>query len=191
MRILQIIHDRQPGGVQKLADMIEAGLAPRRFAVETVYLYPRAGLPVSGKIAGVLRTISRIWRGDYDVLIAYQSTASVLVGIVGWLAGCRLRVVHQTSMPRETPRLLRLLDMLVGLAWPLQRQYRQQRGHLVRVCALPRALPAFDDSDRARPRCSGADTQSRGRAPGYSICRRRSQSSSVWGGSRCRRTRMC
>ena len=114
MRILQIIHDRQPGGVQKLADMIEDGLSPRRFAVETVYVYPRAGQPASVKLAGVLRTIRRIWRGDYDALIAYQSTASVLVGIVGWIAGCRLRVVHQTCTPREMPRLLRLLDMLAG-----------------------------------------------------------------------------
>jgi glycosyltransferase involved in cell wall biosynthesis len=114
MRILQIIHDRQPGGVQKLADMIEDGLAPRRFAVETVYVYPRADQPAPAKLVGVLRTIRRIWRGDYDVLIAYQSTASVLVGIVGWMAGCRFRVVHQTCMPRETPRLLRLLDMLAG-----------------------------------------------------------------------------
>jgi glycosyltransferase involved in cell wall biosynthesis len=114
MRILQIIHDRQHGGVQKLADMIEDGLLPRRFAVETVYIYPRAGLPASAKLAGVLHTLRRIWRGHYDVLIAYQSTASLLVGIVGWMAGCRLRVVHQTCTPRETPRLLRFLDMLAG-----------------------------------------------------------------------------
>jgi glycosyltransferase involved in cell wall biosynthesis len=115
MRILQIIHDRQPGGVQKLADMIEDGLSPRRFAIETVYVYPRAGVPASTKLAGVLRTIRRIWRGDYDALIAYQSTASALVGLVGWMAGCRLRVVHQTCTPRETPRLLRVLDMLAGI----------------------------------------------------------------------------
>jgi glycosyltransferase involved in cell wall biosynthesis len=114
MRILQIIHDQQRGGVQKLADMIEGGLSPRRLSVETVYLYPRAGLAAPSKLVCVLRTVRRIWRGDYDALIAYQSTASVLVGIVGWLAGCRLRVVHQTCTPGETPRLLRLLDMFAG-----------------------------------------------------------------------------
>jgi glycosyltransferase involved in cell wall biosynthesis len=114
MRILQIIHDRQRGGIQKLADMIVDGISPRRFAVETVYLYPRAGLSASSRLVHVLRTVRCIWRGDFDALIAYQSTASLLVGAVGWLAGCRLRVVHQTCTPGETPRLLRWLDMLAG-----------------------------------------------------------------------------
>jgi glycosyltransferase involved in cell wall biosynthesis len=113
-RILQIIHDHQRGGVQKLADMIVDGISPRRFAVETVYLYPRAGLPALSRLVHVLRMVRRIWRGDFDTLIAYQSTASLLVGAIGWFAGCRMRVVHQTCMPGETPRLLRLLDMLAG-----------------------------------------------------------------------------
>ena len=50
MRILQIIHDRERGGVQKLAGMIEDGLNSHRFAVETAYLYPRAGLPFYAKL---------------------------------------------------------------------------------------------------------------------------------------------
>jgi glycosyltransferase involved in cell wall biosynthesis len=114
MRILQIIHDHQRGGVQTLADMVVDGISPRRFAVETVYLYPRAGLPVLSRFVHVLRMMRRIWRGDFDTLMAYQSTASVLVGAIGWLAGCRLRVVHQTCTPGEMPRLLRWLDMLAG-----------------------------------------------------------------------------
>ena len=56
----------------------------------------------------------RIWRGGFDMLVAYQSTASILVGIVGWLSGCRLRVVHQTCTPSATPRPLRVLDKLAG-----------------------------------------------------------------------------
>ena len=55
-----------------------------------------------------------IWRGGFDALIAYQSSASVLVGVVGWLAGCPLRVVHQTCTPAEMPRLLRFLDLIAG-----------------------------------------------------------------------------
>jgi glycosyltransferase involved in cell wall biosynthesis len=114
MRILQIIHDDERGGVQKLAAMIEDGLSPRRFAVETAYLYPRAGVTAPGKLVHVLRMVRRIWRGDFDTLVAYQSTASVLAGFVGWLGGCRLRVVHQTCTPGEMPRPLRLLDKLAG-----------------------------------------------------------------------------
>ncbi|MGA2893150.1 MAG: glycosyltransferase family 4 protein [Xanthobacteraceae bacterium] len=114
MRILQVIHDRERGGVQKLAAVIEAGLSSRHFAVETSYLYPHAGLSALAKFVYVLRAARRIWRGDFDTLIAYQSSASVLVGVVGWLAGCRLRVVHQTCTPGQVPRLLRLFDRFAG-----------------------------------------------------------------------------
>jgi len=114
MRILQIIHDDERGGVQKLAAMIEGGISPRHFTVETVYLYPHAGVPAHRKLVHVLRMARRIWRGDFGALVAYQSTASVLTGFIGWLGGCRLRVVHQTCTPREMPRPLRLLDKLAG-----------------------------------------------------------------------------
>jgi glycosyltransferase involved in cell wall biosynthesis len=114
MRILQIIHDHQRGGIQKLADMIEDGIAPRRVVVTTAYLYPRAGLSAPAKLRHVAGMVGRIWRGDFDALVAYQSTASVLVGVVGWLAGCRLRVVHQTCPPRDTPRVVRWLDRIAG-----------------------------------------------------------------------------
>ncbi len=114
MRILQIIHDHERGGVQKLAGMIEDGLTLHRFSVETAYLYPRAGLPLYAKLVYTLRMARQIWRGGFDTLLAYQSTASILVGGVGWLSGCRLRVVHQTCTPSEMPRSLRLLDRLAG-----------------------------------------------------------------------------
>jgi glycosyltransferase involved in cell wall biosynthesis len=114
MRILQLIHDRERGGVQKLAAMIEAGLRPQRFEIETVYLYPRPGTPFYAKFLYALRAAQQIWRGGYDAVIAYQSTASILAGFVGALSGCRLRVVHQTCMPGETARPLRLMDKVVG-----------------------------------------------------------------------------
>jgi glycosyltransferase involved in cell wall biosynthesis len=114
MRILQIIHDDERGGVQKLSAMIEDGISPRRFAVETAYLYPRTGTSILAKLVHVLRMARRLWRGGFDTLVAYQSTASILVGFIGWLGGCRLRVVHQTCTPGETPRPLRLLDRLAG-----------------------------------------------------------------------------
>lgn len=114
MRILQILHDRERGGVQTLAGIIEQGLLPHRFAFETAYLYPRPGLSAVAKFRHVLAMARRVWDGGFDALVAYQSTASILVGAVGWLAGCRLRIVHQTCTPGEMPRLLRLLDMAVG-----------------------------------------------------------------------------
>lgn len=114
MLILQILHDHERGGVEKLSGMIEGGLLPHRFAFETAYLYPRPGVSAIAKLAHVFRMARRIWQGDFDTLIAYQSTASILVGAIGWLSGCRLRIVHQTCTPGETPRLVRLFDKLVG-----------------------------------------------------------------------------
>ncbi len=114
MRILQILHDQERGGVQTLAGMIEAGLLQQRFVFETAYLYPRPGLPLSAKLACVVRMARRIRRGDFDAVIAYQSTASILAGAVGRLGGCRLRIVHQTCTPAETAPLIRLMDKLVG-----------------------------------------------------------------------------
>jgi glycosyltransferase involved in cell wall biosynthesis len=114
MRVLQVLHDDERGGVQTLAAMIASGLSSPGFAFETVYLYPRPALPVFTKLACVFTMMRRIWRGDYDALVAYQSTASILVGAVGWLRGCRLRIVHQTCTPEETAAPLRLLDKLAG-----------------------------------------------------------------------------
>ncbi|HEX3936740.1 MAG TPA: glycosyltransferase family 4 protein [Xanthobacteraceae bacterium] len=114
MRILQILHDNERGGVQTLAGMIETALGAHRIAVETDYLYPRPGLPPYTKLVYVLRMMRRIWNADADALIAYQSSASILTGVVGWLRGCKLRVVHQTCIPSELPRPLRVLDKLSG-----------------------------------------------------------------------------
>ena len=116
MRILQILHDDERGGVQTLAGLIESGLLPSAFVFETAYMYPRPGLGLAAwsKLGYALVMARRIWRGDYDALIAYQATASILAGVVGWLAGCRLRIVHQTCTPTETALPIRLIDRLVG-----------------------------------------------------------------------------
>ena len=50
MHILQILHDRERGGVQTLAAMIEQGLVPHDVTFETVYLFPRPGLSTFGKL---------------------------------------------------------------------------------------------------------------------------------------------
>ena len=114
MHILQIIHDRECGSVQKLAGIIEHGLRPHRVVVETVHLYPRAGLPIHQKLRYAQRLARRIRRGGFDALIAYRSTASILACIAAWLVGCRIRIVQQTCMPGATARLPRLTDKIVG-----------------------------------------------------------------------------
>jgi glycosyltransferase involved in cell wall biosynthesis len=114
MRILQILHDRERGGVQKLAALIEEDLRPHGIAFETVYLFPHPGLPARAKLACVVAMARRILAGGFDALMAYQSTASVLVGVAGWLRGCRLRIVHQTCTPGEIAAPLRLVDRWVG-----------------------------------------------------------------------------
>jgi glycosyltransferase involved in cell wall biosynthesis len=114
MRILQILHDHERGGVQTLAAMIETGLAPHGFTFDSAYLYPRPGLSTVAKLGCVAALLRRISRGDYDALIAYQSTASILAGAVGFMRGCCLRIVHQTAMPLETPLPVRWLDLLTG-----------------------------------------------------------------------------
>jgi len=114
MRVLQILHDRERGGIATLASLIEAGLSSHHFVFETAYLFPRPGLPVFAKLTCAFAMARRIWRGDFDALIAYQATASILVGTIGWLRGCRLRIVHQTCTPGETALPIRLIDRLVG-----------------------------------------------------------------------------
>jgi glycosyltransferase involved in cell wall biosynthesis len=114
MRILQILHDHERGGVQALAEMIEDGLRPHGIVFETAYLFPRQGLPAFTKLAHVAAMTGRILRGGFDALIAYQATASILAGAVGRLQGCRLRIVHQTCIPGETTASVRAADKLAG-----------------------------------------------------------------------------
>jgi glycosyltransferase involved in cell wall biosynthesis len=56
----------------------------------------------------------RIARGGFDALIAYQATASILVGAIGRLQGCQVRIVHQTATPGATAMPVRIVDKLVG-----------------------------------------------------------------------------
>jgi glycosyltransferase involved in cell wall biosynthesis len=114
MRILQILHDSERGGVQTLAALIGEDLRPHGIVFETAYLYPRPGLSARHKVACIVAMARRILAGGFDGLIAYQATASILAGAVGWLSGCRLRIVHQTSPPGEIPLPGRLIDWLVG-----------------------------------------------------------------------------
>jgi glycosyltransferase involved in cell wall biosynthesis len=114
MRVLQILHDRESGGIRTLASMIEDGLASQGVQIETDYLFPRPGLGTLSKLAYAAAMARRILRGGFDALIAYQATASILAGAVGRLAGCRVRIVHQTCTRNETAFPIRLADKIVG-----------------------------------------------------------------------------
>lgn len=114
MRVLQIVHSPDPGGVLALARSIAAELADHGIVVETEFLYKEALPGKLRRVSGTLRLAGRILRGRYDGLIAYQATASLIVGIVGWLTGTRARIVHQTVEPLITAAPIRLMDRLVG-----------------------------------------------------------------------------
>jgi len=114
MRVLQILHDRERGGITTLADMIKEGLEPHGIVVETDTLFPRPGLSIAMKMACAGAMAHRIFCSKFDALIAYQATASILVGTIGKLQGCRMRIVHQTCTPGATAAPVRLIDRIVG-----------------------------------------------------------------------------
>ena len=114
MRLLQIIHGEEAGGIRTLADSIGAALAAEGVHVDRACLFPPRPAGRLAKLAGMLRAAGLIIVGRYDALVAYQSSAAILVGVVGWLARCPRRIVHQTALPGEVKAPLRWLDRLVG-----------------------------------------------------------------------------
>ena len=114
MKVLQILHTDEIGGIQTLANMIGQGLAQHGVEVETAIMFPRPFMPVKDKLAAAIAMARRIMRGGYDAAIAYQATASILVGTAGRLGGYKHRIVHQTAVPRETAPFVRWLDRFVG-----------------------------------------------------------------------------
>jgi glycosyltransferase involved in cell wall biosynthesis len=113
-RILQIVHGKEVGGVWTLAEMLGEALAADGHAVDIACLFPPSPAGIGGKLTGVLRVALQLLRGRYDAVVAFQSTACIVAGLVGRLAGCRRRIVHQTALPAEVKPLLRNLDRWVG-----------------------------------------------------------------------------
>lgn len=114
LRVLQILHTDERGGILTLASMIEQGLAAQGIHVDTAILFSRPGLGPLAKLRAAAALALRLARDDHDAIVAYQATASVLTGLAGRLAGCRHRIVHQTALPGETAWPVRLADRLVG-----------------------------------------------------------------------------
>jgi glycosyltransferase involved in cell wall biosynthesis len=115
-RVLQIIHSAEPGGVQTIAAEIGAGLSGANHLVSTRYLFPHLSAGKIAKMRGLLATAWHILRTRPDVIISYQSTASVLAGVMGGFARCPTRIIHQTALPTEVKPALRRLDRWAGAA---------------------------------------------------------------------------
>lgn len=113
-RVLQIVHGGEVGGVLTLAETLGEALAADGCAVEMAQLFPAGPGGAAGKLAGVARTAARILRGRYGAVVAYQSTGCLVAGVVGRLAGCPIRVAHQTALPAEVKAPLRWLDRAAG-----------------------------------------------------------------------------
>src|SRR5947209_832452 len=114
MRVLQIVHGNEAGGVKTLSEIIRDGLAGRGIAVETAMMFPHPKAGMVAKFGGTWRVARQVLAGQYGAIIAYQPTASILTGLVGWIARCPRRIVHQTALPSEVKAPLRWLDRIVG-----------------------------------------------------------------------------
>ncbi|WP_296523432.1 glycosyltransferase family 4 protein [Rhodoplanes sp.] len=115
MRVLQILHTDERGGILTLATALERGLPAFGIRVDTELLFPRPGLGAVAKARAAAAMAARLVRDDHDAVVAYQATASILVGIFAGRRGGQ-RIVHQTAIPGATARPLRIADKLVGTA---------------------------------------------------------------------------
>ena len=114
MRVLQIIHSPEPGGIQTIAQAVSRGLAKHGLEFETEYLRQDAGFSSWPTFVGALRVAAKILTQRYDALIAYQATASITVGAIGSLVGVPHRIVHQTAMLPAVGGPIRYLDKVAG-----------------------------------------------------------------------------
>jgi glycosyltransferase involved in cell wall biosynthesis len=114
MRVLQILHTDEPGGIRTLAVMLEQDLAAHGVAVDTAVMFERPDLSKGEKLRAVAVMARRLLKDNHDAIMAYQATASILTGVVGRLRGCRARIVHQTCTPGATAAPVRLADRIVG-----------------------------------------------------------------------------
>jgi L-malate glycosyltransferase len=113
-RVLQLVHADENGGVEMLAHLIGGDLRSAGADIDTLFLYPAFVSGTGAKLAGLGRALVRMTRSRPDVIIAYQPTASVMAGLVGWALGCPVRIVHQTTKPATIHPVSRALDRWLG-----------------------------------------------------------------------------
>lgn len=114
MRVLQILNSPDPGGVLALANEIGSGLQQHGLKVETIFLASRPDPSTLTKLWGAIKASRQLVLGGYDAVIAYQSGASITVGVAGLLAPRTQRIVHQTVIPAATAATARFLDRIAG-----------------------------------------------------------------------------
>lgn len=113
-RVRFLINCNEGGGVEYLAGVLSADLSRQGALTQTRYMYPASAAKPATKIVRILATVRELWRDTPDVLISFQPTSSVLAGVVGRLAGCRIRIVHQSNLPFQSNGAVRVLDRVVG-----------------------------------------------------------------------------
>ena len=112
--VLQLLHSDEKGGVEMLAQLIGENLRAAGAGVETLFLYRGFSAGTGAKLLGMVCAVERIARTRPDMILAYQTTASVIAGVAGRAAGCQLRIVHQTAKPSTAHPISRWLDKLAG-----------------------------------------------------------------------------
>ena len=116
--ILHVINADGGGGVEHLSHSLAQHQQSLGAVTKTLFLYPSGPAGKTAKIAGLFKAARDIIRFKPDMLMTFQPTSSVIASLAARLAGCRVRIIHQSNLPRLTHRLPRLLDRWAG-SWGL------------------------------------------------------------------------
>ena len=114
MRVVILINSDEGGGVEHIAGVLTEDLAKQGAIAQTRFLFGATRAPALMKLIGVARAGAQLIRDRPDIVVSYQPSSSVIAGYVGRLAGCGVRLAHQSNTPMNAPLLLRLLDKNAG-----------------------------------------------------------------------------
>ncbi len=114
LRASIVLNSDQGGGVEKLAQQIGARLEREGARIDTQILYPDEAAGKLSKIAALFRGALRYLRTPADVTITFQPTAASMMGVLGPLKRCRVRIAHRANLPEITAAGPRLADRLIG-----------------------------------------------------------------------------
>ena len=117
-RILHVINADGGGGVEHLSKTLANHQQKLGGHVKILFLYSGSDVSKAAKIAQLLRAVRNIMGFQPNMLMTFQPTSSVIASLAARLTGCRLRLIHQSNLPRLTHALPRLLDRLAG-SWGL------------------------------------------------------------------------
>lgn len=115
-RVIQLIHSPDPGGVRALAESIASGLEQHGWSVDTLFLTPAPGLPLSAKLKGAMKILRRLVADREAAVITYQAGPSIVAALSRLVARRPRLVVHQTTVPSATAAPVRWLSAFLGTA---------------------------------------------------------------------------